>query len=340
LTLSNPLKNYRILLIDADVELARVLKLMLAEMGFSNVYVTRSGRDAINMLREADYDFIITEWNTLQLDGLALLQYIRRDKRSAHPTLPVIMLTGRAEIADVVQARDYGVNEYVVKPFTAATIMNRLERLIEHPRTFVVSDGFVGPDRRSKSKPPEGVPERRAARTARMQPDNVQKAAREDGDLPKLWLPDFSLKLKLGRGIKLQDFITPDVLNQAQNAINAIADASLQWIKDDLTQLTGLCKIMTDGKSTETIPQEIGELALSINSRAGTFGFTRGAEIAYALYLFTRNKLDTQNKGHHIVVQKHIEVLHIILGNQMSGDAGAIGAQITAELRALSNKYS
>jgi hypothetical protein len=173
-----------------------------------------------------------------------------------------------------------------------------------------------------------------------MQPDSPAKALHEDSTIPKIWLPDLSLKMKLGRGIKLQDFITEDVLANAQNAINAISDESLQWIRDDLTKLADLSKKMVNGEKHDTIASEIGEFALAVNSRAGTFGFTRAAEIAYGLYLFTRNKLEPTNKGHHIVVQKHVEVLHIILGNQMSGDAGAIGAQITAELRALSNKYS
>jgi len=76
------------------------------------------------------------------------------------------MLTGRAEQADVVTARDSGINEYVIKPFSARTIYDRLERLIEKPRDFIISAPFIGPDRRSRGKLPSCIPDRRENRTA------------------------------------------------------------------------------------------------------------------------------------------------------------------------------
>ena len=206
----NPLKNYHILIVDADAELAKVLRQMLHEMGFTNIEITRNGKTAIAMLAASRFDFIITEWNTQQIDGLAMLKYIRRDPESPCPSIPVIMLTGRAEQIDVTMARDYGINEYVVKPFTAKTIYSRLERLIEQPRGFVVSEGFVGPDRRTRGKPPEGVPDRRTPRTPRAQPADMRKEM-QNTQIPQIWMPDFSLKIKLGKNVRLQDFITPDV---------------------------------------------------------------------------------------------------------------------------------
>jgi two-component system chemotaxis response regulator CheY len=148
--LINPLKAYRILVVDADIELAQVLKAMLREMGFSNVHLTKSGVDAISLMRTMVFDFIITEWATQQLDGIAMLEFIRRNPNSPNPTIPIIMLTGRAEQVDVALARDYGINEYVIKPFTAKSIYSRLERIVEQPRSFVVAKTFVGPDRRSR----------------------------------------------------------------------------------------------------------------------------------------------------------------------------------------------
>ena len=146
----NPLKNYRILLADPDIELVKVLRAMLQEMGFAQVDITSSGIEAYRMLSNAPYDFLITEWNTKQMDGIKLLKKIRRSPDSPNPVLPVIMLTGRSEKPDVYLARDYGINEFVVKPFTAKTIFNRIQRIIEHPRPFVLAADFVGPDRRAR----------------------------------------------------------------------------------------------------------------------------------------------------------------------------------------------
>jgi hypothetical protein len=240
-------------------------------------------------------------------------------------------------------ARDYGINEYVVKPFTARSIYSRLERIIEQPRNFVVAPFFIGPCRRGKGKPPAGVERRDRAPMPTLQPKDAKEIVQisnKAGAEPKIFLPDFSLKLKLGKDVKLGDLITPAVLNQAQSAIDAITNDSLQWIRDNLKEIKLLNESIIGGDYQPTITSDISDVALIINSRAGTFGYSRAAEIAYSLYLFSRNKLDPKNKNHHLVIQKHIEVLHVILGNQMRGNAGEVGAQIAAELKSLIVKYS
>jgi hypothetical protein len=292
-------------------------------------------------MNSTPFDFLITEWHTEHIDGLELLKHIRRSPNSPNRTIPVIMLTGRAEVSDVITARDYGINEYVVKPFTAKTIYNRLERIIEQPKGFVVAKNFVGPDRRARDKEPDGKNEKRARKPAlKAMPYNPKIAIDDDIDTPKLWLPDISLKLKLGKNMKLNDFITPSVLNNAQAAIDAISNDSLQWIRSNITELKQLIDIMKSGNYPATITANIADVALMINSRSGTFGYSRASEIAYALYLFARNRLEPKNKDQHIIVQKHIDVLQVILGNQMRGDAGEVGAQVAAELKALVTKYS
>jgi len=338
--LPNPLQNYSILVADADQQLAGVLKMMLENMGFPNVEMTRSGADARDLLQQKLFDFLITEWNIHHLDGLALITQIRRGVVSPNPTLPIIMLTGRAERADVAMARDTGINEYVVKPFSAKTIYDRLERLIEKPRYFVAAPSFVGPDRRYKSTPPPGVSNRRTL-TITPQPHSPKEAAGNlIGDTPKLWTPDFSLKQKLGESQSLQALITPAVLKEAQASIDANTAYSLQWVKKDLAEMKALHQKMVEGKTTGNAANDISEVALAINSRAGTFGYGRAAEVAYKLYLFCRNRLQPNNRAHHTIVQKHIEVLQVILSNNMRGMGGREGAQIAMELHNLVLKYA
>lgn len=337
----NQLKDYNILLVDADVELAKVLKTMLADMGFSSVHISRSGKEAIELLNSTIYDFIITEWNTQHIDGIELLNYLRRSPNSPNPAMPVIMLTGRAEMTDVFLARDYGINEYVIKPFTARSIYNRLERIIEKPRSFVAVNSFVGPDRRHNGKPPEGGGERRTRNAPTpVQSNDLAKDLKMAREEPQVWLPDFTLKQKLGVDIKLGDLITSEVLSKAQSAIDSITSDSLQWIRDNLRELKTHYDLMVSPNFPYSIASDISDIALLVNARAGTFGYTRASEVAYGLYLFTRNRLNPENTEHHIVIQKHIEVLHVILGNQMRGNAGEVGAQIVKELKALVIKYS
>lgn len=338
--MKNPLQEYKILVADADRELGNVVCSMLKGMGFANTQFTRSGKEAFDLLQTNSFDFLVTEWNTQEIDGLSLIRKIRCDPESQAPTIPILMLTGHAERADVIAARDCGINEYTIKPFSAKGIYDRLERIIEHPKQFVIDKSFIGPSRRNKSAPPQGVAERRAERPAAQLAPKTTAGLNDASGGPKLWLPDFSLKLKLGTGTTLKSLITPDVLNQSQAAINSIVSESLSWIKSDLNQLVALYQIMCAGNPPESLVRDISALALSLNSRAGTFGYTRASQIAYMLYLFCRNTLQPRNKDHHLVIKKHVDVLHVILGNQISGDAGEMGVQIMIELKNLAQKYA
>lgn len=336
----NPLQNYHILLADQDIQLLRVLRSMLADMGFTHCEMVTSGRDAYRALLNRPYDFLITEWQMGNVNGIELLGKLRRSPDSPNPTLPVIMLTGRAEYSDVVNARDHGVNEFVVKPFSAKAIYNRIERLIEHPRQFVISSNFVGPTRRIKNTPPAGIKERRLAQVKPQIASKDVHGALKAANVPRVWLPDFSLKYKLGTNVRLDQLITDSVLQQAQAAVDAISDESLLWVKDNLADIKSLLARLEAGENDESLIEQISDLALTINSRAGTFGYERASEIAYLLYLFCRCYMKADNTAHHQVAKKHVDVLHVILGNQMKGSAGELGNQMVVELKKLAEKFS
>lgn len=337
---ANPLKNYRILIADPDVELGHVLRSMMVEMGFSQCEHITNGLDAYRKLKNAPYDFLITEWGLSQMDGVQLLRKIRRAPDSPLPTLPVIMLTGRAEQDDVCAARDAGINEFVVKPFSAKSIYQRIERIIEHPRQFVISPSFVGPNRRIHGTPPPDISDRRVHKVKpQLQPVDVH-GAMQAGSVPRLWLPDFSLKYKLGTNLRLESLITAAVLEQAQAAVDVISDASLGWIKTNLQEMRLLLNLMVNKLYPPNVVEEMNQLAMSVNAHAGTFGYSRASEIAYLLYRFCRHHLNPDKTEHHTILQKHIDVLQVILGNQMRGSAGEIGSQLAAELKKLAEKFS
>ena len=312
---------------------------MLEKMGFSNVDMTRTGAQTFEMLQQRPFDFLITEWNMQDLDGPTLINKIRRDPTSANPLLPIIMLTGRAEQTDVATARDSGINEFVVKPFSAKTIYNRLERIIEQPRNFIAAPNFVGPDRRHRSESTETGNRRTLTIPAKQHPPK-KKHGKLLGELPEIWTPDFSLKLKLGKVKHLGALITPEVLNKAQESINAITADSLQWIKEDIAKLKFLHQTMVSGHMHPDLVNQLGEVALTINSRAGTFGYDRAAQIAYKLYLFCRNKIRPDERTHQTIVQKHLEVLQVIFGNNVTGMGGRQGELIAMELHNLVLKYA
>ena len=334
MALLNPLEKFKILVADADQQLATVLKNMLMRMGFSDIHLTSSGMDALTLMKKNPFDFLITDWSLQDLDGIALINYIRCDPRSLNLTLPVVMLTGRAEQSDVIKARDHGITEYVVKPFSAMTVYSRLERIVEFPRHFIVSEKFIGPDRRNKNAALNSSERRKTRITPARKPWDA--APELDIESVKSWLPDFSLKQKLGQNVTLDSIITPAVLGQAQASIDAITSDSLQWIKDDLETLKSLFQ---DFNNPEPPIHKMSEVTLLISSRAGTFGYRSASKIAYMLYLFCRNKFKPLNKNHQVVIEKHIDVLQLSLASNIHNNDKDI-VQVINELRNLETKLA
>lgn len=320
----SPLAKFKILIADSDQQLAQISKQMLRGMGFSNIELISSASKALYLTKADGFDFVITEWTLRDHDGIWLINHIRRDPDSPSPTLPVIMLTGRMEASDVQYARDHGIHEYVVKPFSARTIFDRLERIIDFPRYFIKDSRYIGPDRRHKQVAISHPERRQNVILPQRKPWDAAKQINEAAAGPQIWLPDSSLKHKLGRNVSLQSIITPAILSQAQQSIDAMSDESLQWVKKDLNDLTALYHDMVHGNHTAALLNEMVEVTLMISSRSGTFGYLRASEVAYMLYIFMRNKLNPSNPNHYAVIEKHIEVLQLIFGKNIRKEEGDI----------------
>ena len=280
------LKRLKVLIADFDPHLANVTKTMLTHMGFSEVHITSSGTKALDLIKAGGIDFLITDWSLKHMDGLTLLMHIRRDRDIPNRTLPVIMLTGRMEKSDVQMARDTGIHEYILKPFSAQAIYDRLERIFEVPRCFVVGQTFVGPDRRNRKM--TGPLRERRSKSLPPQTKPWDTARALNTEKSQVWSPDFSLKQKLGNA-SLDSIITPALLKHAQASIDALSHESLQWIKEDLAHLKKLIHLMRSAADSADALDTITEVLLTISARSGTFGYPRATEIAYMLYAFFRN---------------------------------------------------
>jgi CheY-like chemotaxis protein len=151
-----------VLLADDDRRIAMIVRKVLASLGFANIHVARDGAQALQILRSEKIDMIITDWQMSPMDGISLVKYLRTMDDSPNRFIPIIMLTGNADRGHVEIARDVGVTEFVVKPFSAKTLCGRIMMLIENPRSFIMSQSFIGPDRRRRDMaPPDGSEKRK-----------------------------------------------------------------------------------------------------------------------------------------------------------------------------------
>ncbi|GJH25517.1 chemotaxis response regulator CheY [Caballeronia novacaledonica] len=122
-------RNMKILVVDDFSTMRRIVRNLLKESGYVNIDEAEDGAAALARLRTGRYDFVISDWNMPILDGLSMLQQIRADASLSR--LPVLMVTAEAKRENVIAAAQAGANGYVVKPFTAATLEEKMTSILE-----------------------------------------------------------------------------------------------------------------------------------------------------------------------------------------------------------------
>ncbi|MFA5679124.1 MAG: chemotaxis response regulator CheY [Pseudomonas sp.] len=122
-------KNMSILVVDDFPTMRRIVRTLLKELGFANVDEAEDGNDALSKLRNGGFELVISDWNMPNLDGLEMLRQIRIEDGLKH--LPVLMVTAEAKKENIIAAAQAGANGYVVKPFTAATLEEKLNKIFE-----------------------------------------------------------------------------------------------------------------------------------------------------------------------------------------------------------------
>lgn len=121
--------NMKFLVVDDFSTMRRIVRNLLKELGYSNVDEAEDGAIALNKLKGGDFEFVVSDWNMPNMDGLTMLQHIRADPALA--SLPVLMVTAEAKKENIIAAAQAGANGYIVKPFTAATLDEKLTKIFE-----------------------------------------------------------------------------------------------------------------------------------------------------------------------------------------------------------------
>jgi CheY-like chemotaxis protein len=156
-------RSMAVLVVDDSAYMRELLRAMLRSLGIEHVHDADGVESAIRVLKGAAVDVVIVDWVMEPLDGLELVQRLRRSEQSPNPFIPIIMATGHTEAARVVEARDLGVTEFLAKPLSARQVARRLDEIIHRPRPFVRADCYFGPDRRRRQQPLKGEERRRTA---------------------------------------------------------------------------------------------------------------------------------------------------------------------------------
>jgi two-component system, chemotaxis family, chemotaxis protein CheY len=119
----------KFLVVDDFSTMRRIIKNLLHDLGYSDVTEADDGNTALPMLQQGNFDFLITDWNMPGMPGLDLLKAVRADAKLKG--MPVLMLTAESKREQIVEAAQAGVNGYVIKPFTAVTLKEKLDKILE-----------------------------------------------------------------------------------------------------------------------------------------------------------------------------------------------------------------
>lgn len=144
------LHRISVLVVEDNQPMLDITKSLLLTFGVGHVVGAQNGEIGFKRFCEYNNDIVIADWMMRPMDGISFTRVVRNDPKSPNPYVPIILMTGFSEKRRVLQARDAGVTEFLVKPFNARDLYRRLVQVIERPRQFVRAPDFFGPDRRRK----------------------------------------------------------------------------------------------------------------------------------------------------------------------------------------------
>jgi DNA-binding response OmpR family regulator len=179
--MSYQFEKLTVLIVESNHAMFDLTKGVLSSFGIGRIISAYDTKNGFREFQLSQPDLVIVDWLADESSGLDLTRKIRTSPDSPNPYVPIIMMTGYSQKKRVIMARDSGVSEFVVKPYTASTLYKKIETIIEQPRQFIKAPNFFGPDRRRKSNEFTGKDRRKS----KARPRRASDVAREITKKPK-----------------------------------------------------------------------------------------------------------------------------------------------------------
>jgi two-component system, chemotaxis family, chemotaxis protein CheY len=151
----------RFMVVDDNTYMRRIIRALLHGFGAREVLEAEDGAMGIEMFMSQQPDVVILDWEMPILDGIEVTKMIRQPSTGTNPHVPIIMVSGHTEKRRIIEARDAGITEFLAKPVSSKALYDRVLAVVAHPRPFIKTATFFGPDRRRTSSVSHVGPERR-----------------------------------------------------------------------------------------------------------------------------------------------------------------------------------
>jgi len=339
-------QRLNVLFIEDNNYIRTVFEALLRQFQVGYLETAKNGAEAVEILKLSgrngelrglrDFDLVVSDLLMSPVDGLLLLRWIRTAKESPNRFLPFIMLSGAADSHYVAEARDFGANEFLAKPFSAESVYKHFLKIIDNPRSFVATQAYFGPNRRRRDLPPPGS-DRRVTDESSIaivySADRVVKPATPT-EVWEFRLPNRLKEKVAGLNSSGAGEIPLNLLEEAEAQLERAALDFTEWARTYLAKLARLCEQALEQKAGRRKQfDEINMLAHELRGQGGTFGYPLISIFGKMLYDATGSSCREDDNTVEIV-KAHIDAMRAVLRDKVSGDGGMIGRELLASLKA------
>lgn len=336
-------QHLNILLVEDNQYVRRILESVLQQLTVGGVTTAKNGVDAIERLKSegagvsggSRFDIVISDMMMAPIDGMLLLKWIRESKESPNRFMPFIMMSGAADDINVQKARDQGINEFLAKPFSAASVCERVLQLIDQPRQFVATTNYFGPDRHRRREGSEAQDRREITEddaTVVYSTDRVVRP-KDPNQVYFFRLPNRLREKAGGAGGTGKGRLPFSALSEADGTLQRNAFEFHDWAQGYLSVMSRICEkalVLSEEKRRKPF-EKINEIAHELRGQGGTFGYPLITSVGKMLYGITGFACSTDDVAIRIV-KAHIDIMRVVFRDKITGDGGEIGQELIKTL--------
>jgi len=324
----------------------------LNALGIENIIAEDDGASAIRRLKLSrtnpkaaglgTVDIIFADYVMPVVDGILLLRWLRTGSGVPDRFVPLIMVSGAADREVVEQARDAGVTEFLAKPYSARTLVDRLLMVINQPRPYILAQGYFGPDRRRMSMTVEK--ERRSDDTKGIQVvhrASNEKTLREDVRAIQFRIGN-RLADKLGANLMKGEIdIDPAFIHAAEERIKTYFGDYADWVERHIRSMIDSRNALAVGEGdAATHIVNINTIAHELRGQSGIFDYPLITHIAKSLYDATQSTNIEVTGAWIELVGAHIDTIRAVFSQKISGTGGEVGAALLKEMEVAVKKFA
>ncbi|MCE2965006.1 MAG: response regulator [Alphaproteobacteria bacterium] len=349
------LERMSVLLVDDSSFTRALLSRVLRSLNVLTITQASDGAEAINFLKSTvpgalssptgvqRYDLIIADWKMTPVDGAMLLKWVRRHKESPNRFMPFVMLSALSEMETVNEARNLGANEFLVKPFSIASISAKLTALIERPRNFVYTRDYFGPDRR-RNQQPISFENRRVARKENIEiihSGKIPGTFKEGVSAYYIAVPNQLKNLVAGLGGSAAEAgqFDESALAAASMELASMESDYSDWVLDSISKLQRAVEELKDQpKNYWKYYTLINNIAHDLRGQGETFGYPLITILGKSLFDYTRIQTPPDDKFIELI-RSHIDSIQAVLREKIKGQGGEVGMVIVGTLEEAKRRY-